>query len=75
MAKLNCLISRHKTLDFNDEEYCITCLESRVCELEDLNKAMKNLGNELVDSLGAPKSQAKRLLIMHWDNLVNNKSQ
>lgn len=36
MASIGCLVSRHKTLTFDFEEHCITCLENRIEELEEM---------------------------------------
>lgn len=33
MAKMSCLVAKHKTLTFDDEEHCITCLENEITRL------------------------------------------
>lgn len=40
MANLGCLTSKHKTLTFDLEEYCITCIED---ERDKYKKALRDI--------------------------------
>ena len=52
MAKLGCLTAGHKTLTFDFEEYCITCIEA---ERDKYRKALQEIEGRFKDKLNLHK--------------------
>ncbi len=51
MAKMSCLVRNHKTMVFDNDEYCITCLENEIERL----RAYVQRGSNLLHSLAGSK--------------------